>query len=525
MAGYLSVNGNRCRLFRFFILCASLLFTLWGCGGGSSEQETAYRPTAASTDTGSASFAIQWHGVVTNSASALARQAIGDCGQAGVASITCDVYDESNNFIARGGPWNCSDHQGSITGIPAGSNRIFAVLGWSGAEGGGDTVHQGQKAGITISPGKVTDAGTIDSYPFVPILSSPDDGQNVTANAFSLAWDSVATANQYRILVSEDRAFAVPIVDTQISETTFSPSNLDASTTYYWKISSIDMLGNESADSSVWHFSTDAIVTCAAPTLDPIGNQQVDEATRLAFTVDAEDPDGGTLTYSTSSLPQDASFNRNTRTFTWTPGYGTAGNYDVTFEVCDDCPEGSLCDSEDIRITVDEESEPTPHVVYNNGDSLWDGASSIVDWVVADDFSLENDTTLTGASVDLWYNSTTFDYFSGPIYWFILDDNDGLPGTIVAQGPGIKSSPTYIGPHSSGNTHKWRLAFNFENEIPLKANRTYWFGLFARDQEIGEVYWSDTWANGYNDARSQDGKYWQQDSSTSRNPAFRLIGY
>jgi len=88
-----------------------------------------------------------------------------------------------------------------------------------------------------------------------------------------------------------------------------------------------------------------------APVLNPIGNKTVDEGNLLQFTISASDPDGDTLTYSTSNLPKAASFSPSTRTFTWTPDYDQAGIYhNVHFEVSD----GSLIDSKDITITVND---------------------------------------------------------------------------------------------------------------------------------------------------------------------------
>jgi hypothetical protein len=75
----------------------------------------------------------------------------------------------------------------------------------------------------------------------------------------------------------------------------------------------------------------------------------VGEGETLQFTVVANDPDADALTYSASNLPTGATFNPATQTFTWTPGYGEAGNYTgIHFEVSD----GALVDNEDIVITV-----------------------------------------------------------------------------------------------------------------------------------------------------------------------------
>lgn len=85
------------------------------------------------------------------------------------------------------------------------------------------------------------------------------------------------------------------------------------------------------------------------PVLNAIGNKSVDQNMTLSFTTSAIDSDGDTLTYSASSLPNGATFNAATRTFTWTPAYSQSGTYSVTFTVSDG--RGGT-DSETITITV-----------------------------------------------------------------------------------------------------------------------------------------------------------------------------
>jgi hypothetical protein len=66
------------------------------------------------------------------------------------------------------------------------------------------------------------------------------------------------------------------------------------------------------------------------------------------FTISAADADGDELFYSASNLPEGASFDADTRTFSWTPRYDQAGAYSVHFEVSD----GQLTDSENVIITI-----------------------------------------------------------------------------------------------------------------------------------------------------------------------------
>jgi hypothetical protein len=94
-----------------------------------------------------------------------------------------------------------------------------------------------------------------------------------------------------------------------------------------------------------------------APVLFPIGAKTVSEGALLQFTITASDFDipAQTLTYSASNLPSGATFNPDTRVFSWTPTSGQAGVYSgVHFEVSD----GYLTDSEDITITVTSVAPP-----------------------------------------------------------------------------------------------------------------------------------------------------------------------
>ncbi len=85
------------------------------------------------------------------------------------------------------------------------------------------------------------------------------------------------------------------------------------------------------------------------PVLNPIGSQAVDEDQLLSFTVSASDPDGDSLSYSASNLPQGATFDAASQNFSWQPTFTQAGTYGgVRFTVSD----GSLTTSEEITITV-----------------------------------------------------------------------------------------------------------------------------------------------------------------------------
>ncbi len=93
-----------------------------------------------------------------------------------------------------------------------------------------------------------------------------------------------------------------------------------------------------------------------APVLAAIGARSVQELQALSFAVHATDTAGSTLTLSATGLPAGAVFDRagGDGTFTWTPGFGTAGVYPVTFTVSD----GEKTDQEQVEVTVTPEPAP-----------------------------------------------------------------------------------------------------------------------------------------------------------------------
>ena len=245
MTEYFTFDGHRFRTYLFHIFCVLAILSAAGCGDQTSDQGTSEPVTPAAADTGSASFSIQWHTASTDRdpAGGLTRQAIESCGDAGVVSITCDVYSESNTNtpIASGGPWPCDAHGGRIEKIAAGANRTFAVLGWNAADGGGDVVYQGQTAGITITAGAIADAGTIDAYAFVPTELAPTA---VFGNRIDLAWGDLGLAGVtgYRIYRDGD-----PIAES--TSPAYSDPDLSPNTQYCYTISALDGFGYESGQS------------------------------------------------------------------------------------------------------------------------------------------------------------------------------------------------------------------------------------------------------------------------------------
>ncbi len=109
------------------------------------------------------------------------------------------------------------------------------------------------------------------------------------------------------------------------------------------------------------------------PTIAEIPDYEVDENQLLSFTIpEGQDPDkedAGKLTYSAENLPQGATFDAQTRTFSWKPTYEQSGEYAVDFTVRD--PAGAFARDASVITVHHVDRKPTladvpPQTVQEN---------------------------------------------------------------------------------------------------------------------------------------------------------------
>ncbi len=148
-----------------------------------------------------------------------------------------------------------------------------------------------------------------------------------------------------------------------------------------------------------------SIIINSPPVMDAIDNKVVDEGQILSFTIIARDADGNPLSYSASNLPQGATFDTATGTFSWTPAFTQSGIYtNVHFEAAD----GALTDSKNITITVNNVNRaPTFTAIPANG-SIFNETDTIIIRTTAID--LDNDRLNYSIEVDGMQVSTSPDY-------------------------------------------------------------------------------------------------------------------
>lgn len=219
------------KLNSFLLFMASMcLFLVWSCGDGKSPSED------RAFGTGALSFNVVYHdGTDADLRSETAKI---DCEGQGIATVGAVVYDsEDNKEIADGGPWKCNARRGTISDVPAGSDRTVVVLGKDADE---TVILSGQKSGIAVTEDSENDAGTIECYAFVPNLTAPANNAVVQQGAVDLQWEEVAGATEYRVFVSQNSDMSDPVIEDHPAAANDTPSGLTSITTYYWQVFAVD---------------------------------------------------------------------------------------------------------------------------------------------------------------------------------------------------------------------------------------------------------------------------------------------
>ena len=137
----------------YAVLCASL-FLMQACSGSSDS-------VSENEGTGSIVFSLQ---LAADPISAAAgndvqyKAASIDCERLGIVSVEAEVYDENDELIAQGGPWDCGLGEGIIYGIKAGNNRTVLLFL---RDENHIARYSGNKSEIRVIAGQTTDVGTI----------------------------------------------------------------------------------------------------------------------------------------------------------------------------------------------------------------------------------------------------------------------------------------------------------------------------------------------------------------------------
>lgn len=108
--------------------------------------------------TGAISFNMEWPEDLDDRPQTLMSAV--DCNALGIATIVCNAYNgaESAANLLKGATWQCAAHAGTLTGVPAGSDRRVVV---TARDGSGKSIYKGERAGLTVTAGQTVPAGTV----------------------------------------------------------------------------------------------------------------------------------------------------------------------------------------------------------------------------------------------------------------------------------------------------------------------------------------------------------------------------
>jgi hypothetical protein len=345
-----------------FVVC-TVISLLYSCGSGGSGN--------GSSETGSVRFSLtllqdQGLGPASNIRAAADAASSFECQTDiyTISTIEAKIVDGNNQILADGGPWDCEDHQGTISDVPAGGGRIVKI---SAKNYPGVTIFWGKSESVIIKPGQQTDAGKIYLEPVnqAPVLKSIGNQQINEGNL--LQFNISATDPNDDVLIFEignKPPDAVLIIE---------DAEKGATTGKFSWTPSYDSAGNyqlifKVSDNGLPAFSASEQITISVgnvpqpPVLSPIGSQRVKEGELLKFDIYATDPDSTHLRFEVGNKPTDADFTfedfgdgTGTATFSWMPDFSASGDYSIIFKVFDDNPAqdgGPLNDFEEVTIEV-----------------------------------------------------------------------------------------------------------------------------------------------------------------------------
>jgi hypothetical protein len=162
--------------------------------------------------------------------------------------------------------------------------------------------------------------------------------------------------------------------------------------------------------------------------------------------------------------------------------------------------------------------------IFDNGAPNYSNGREMTYWTEADDFTLDESTTLGSAQFSLLDTNGGLNLWDGSLSWWIYVDDGGMPGTLHANGYADQLDVTFDQEVNGWDFYDFSFEFG-DGGVNVSGGTTYWLALHAaldwtnRD----DLYWATTGANGTHGAVEQQGG--SGDWSTNGDQyAFALYG-
>ena len=297
----------------------------------------------------------------------------------------------------------------------------------------------------------VFDFTTIIEKAEAPMLVSPIDGFTDADTSLTLVWNNSVRAAEYQVELSKSDSFTEILIGSVVSDTSLVISNLDFSSTYFWKVKALNE-GGESEFSEARSFQTKVAPTgLSVPLLPAMSENGVDTMPTFVWT-EAENA----LSYR-FQLSSDVDFNTiihdqvglvDTTTTASGLSFGTQYFWRVKAFGVNDSTEWSMVFNFTTRF-----GELAAPILLSPAQNATDLEDSVTfEWTAvaeADsyDFELNSDTTQTALvninQADTMYTHTSL-AFDSTYYWRVKS-NDGISGRSSVWTPWfaftVKSQP------------------------------------------------------------------------------------
>jgi len=266
------------------------------------------------------------------------------------------------------------------------------------------------------------EAKTVDENKLIEFKVVASDPDKEDASAFTL---SATQLPQGAVFSPETATFTWTPTFEQSGNYTVTFNNTDAQ----------GLITSQTVEITVNHINR-------TPVLNPITAQTTDENVPFSIVIPAgEDPDvedAQKQVYSTADLPEGATFDAATRTFTWTPTYEQSGTYEIPISLTD----GEFTVTQNLSITVNHINRPA--TLEDIPAQTVDENQPLTVKVVSADPDKEDDGKLQLTAANL-PEGASFNAASGEITWTPTYDQSGSYSNITisvkdAAGMGVDKS-------------------------------------------------------------------------------------
>jgi hypothetical protein len=145
-----------------------------------------------------------------------------------------------------------------------------------------------------------------------------------------------------------------------------------------------------------------------------------------------------------------------------------------------------------ITLDVSPQNLTNNNILFDNGSPNLASGREVTQWVQAEDFTLNQNSTL--GNVKFWTLESVDAFWDGTIKYFLFNSENDKPDKITfAMGTGVEIKKEATGRTLYDSYKEFTYSFDLENPVNLSANTKYWLGLHLSESfDRNNIYWETT---------------------------------